>query len=307
MQDRRAVRNTTKFPFQKRLYLAGLAALVTAASAASGNPAPAELTAAIPPRAATALTGSELVARLTPLDDATRGDAILAQVLAGNVPSFLRRLRPVDRVLSEPGRAPVTVRLWVMPDYLAVGSDEDFVRVPLGLNQALAVARAFAFTLPTRRMVDSIHEQARRQLDPRPLPAGPAMSSVSYFSAHNRMIDQQLAGLPLGALVAGDKKDLVLTPRLAAQPGRVAIYGWHRPDGRPIQPLSCVHGEHYADYSHGVRLVSTVAYVDGQPRSIFELLEDPRLSRLLSDEGPNLAARALAGAPRAELRAALSP
>jgi hypothetical protein len=47
-----------------------------------------------------------------------------------------------------------------------------------------------------------------------------------------------------------------------------------------------VHGARYADYSHGVRLVSAMAYVDGAARPLLDLLEDPRLARLVSDEGP---------------------
>ena len=78
----------------------------------------------------------------------------------------------------------------------------------------------------------------------------------------------------------------MLTNRLWSKQGRVAIYGWHRPDGTPIQPLSTVHGARYADYSHGVRLVSLVAYVDGVPRSLLDLLQDPRIAGSLSDEGP---------------------
>jgi hypothetical protein len=54
----------------------------------------------------------------------------------------------------------------------------------------------------------------------------------------------------------------------------------------PIQPLSTVHGARYADYSHGVRLVSAVAYVNGQPRLLLEILEDPWLAGIISDEGP---------------------
>jgi hypothetical protein len=86
-------------------------------------------------------------------------------------------------------------------------------------------------------------------------------------------------------LIAGDKKDIVLTNRLRSHPDRVAIYGWHASNGRPIQPLSTVHGWRYADYSHGVRLVSTDIFVNGQPRSIFSALQDGRLARALSDEG----------------------
>jgi hypothetical protein len=42
----------------------------------------------------------------------------------------------------------------------------------------------------------------------------------------------------------------VLKQRLWLQAGRVAIYGWQRAGGTPIQPLSNVDGAGYADYSH---------------------------------------------------------
>ena len=99
--------------------------------------------------------------------------------------------------------------------------------------------------------------------------------------------EQRLAlGCPLGALISGHKKDVVLTNRLRETIGRIAIYGWHRLSGIPIQPLTIVHGANYADYSHGIRLISNVVLIDGQPRSIYEVLEDPKLAPILSDEGP---------------------
>jgi hypothetical protein len=78
----------------------------------------------------------------------------------------------------------------------------------------------------------------------------------------------------------------VITNRLRTNPGRVAIYGWHQEDGKPIQSLSTFHGENYADYSHGVRLVSTVAYVNEETRSLVDVLQDPQLATLVSSEGP---------------------
>jgi hypothetical protein len=113
------------------------------------------------------------------------------------------------------------------------------------------------------------------------------MTSAAYFWLHNQMIEQQsrAQGVSLGALVSGHKKDLVITNRLAARPGQLAIYGWHRSSGEPIQPLSTVHGAGYADYSHGVRLVSQKAIMDGRVQSVYDILRDPVLARVLSDEG----------------------
>jgi hypothetical protein len=82
------------------------------------------------------------------------------------------------------------------------------------------------------------------------------------------------------------KKDLVVTNRLVERPGHVAIYGWHRLSGTPIQPLTTVHVATYVDYSHGVRLIDQWAEVDGQRVRIGVVLRDPQLCSLLSDEGP---------------------
>ena len=101
------------------------------------------------------------------------------------------------------------------------------------------------------------------------------------------MIDQQseARGIPLGALVSGHKKDVVLTNRLAQRPGQIAIYGWHRGPSAPIQPLSTVHGARYADYSHGIRLVSQTAIVNGKRQAVYDILRDSMLANALSDEG----------------------
>jgi hypothetical protein len=93
-------------------------------------------------------------------------------------------------------------------------------------------------------------------------------------------------GAAAGALVAGGKKDVVITNRLLERRGRVAIYGWHHPDGRPVQPLSIVHTDRYVDYSHGIRLVRRAMTVDGRAADLAEVLQDPVLWPLVSGEGP---------------------
>jgi hypothetical protein len=173
-----------------------------------------------------------------------------------------------------------------MPDYLAVGSNEDFVRVPMTPMTAQRIADAFDCVLPTRKIVDVLYKEASVKLEPRPLTE--EREAVKTFERHSAIIEAQRAGMPLGALVAGIKKDIVLTNRLSEKPNRVAIYGWHKSDGQPIQPLTIVHKETYVDYSHGVRLIKRTALADGKPRDIRDLLRDPVLSAALSDEGPIL-------------------
>ncbi len=141
--------------------------------------------------------------------------------------------------------------------------------------------------LPTTTMVDAIYQQADVRVAPSPMTPGSAMSSTNYFVQHNATVNGQFAraGARDGMLVAGHKKDLVLANRLSRNPGRVAIYGWHRTNGRAIQPLSTVHGAYYADYSHGVRLVSRTAYVNGNAVDLSELLTDERYATFLNGDG----------------------
>lgn len=249
---------------------------------------PCELDERIPPRPATAPSAGEFVRQIAGLETDAREGLILSQLFSGNLPKFLRRLVPITWSGQLPTGRQVKVTVCVAPDYLAVGSDDAFLFVPLTLSSALAVASRFGLVLPTTRIVDAIYQKAKVRLTPQPLPAGPEMHSTAYFNEHNHLILEQRSqlGAPLGELTSGYKKDLVLTPRLWAKPERVAIYGWHRNDSEPIQPLSTFHGARYADYSHGVRLVGSIAWIDGVPHSIFDVLEDRDLAWALSDEGP---------------------
>ena len=113
------------------------------------------------------------------------------------------------------------------------------------------------------------------------------MTTVPVFEEHDRMVTalRSLREEPPGALVAGHKKDVVLAAGLASAPGRVAIYGWHRPDGRPIQPLYLGHLDTWVDYSHGIRLVHRQVLLDGAPHDLHAALGDPGTARLFSAEG----------------------
>ncbi len=265
---------------------AAAALFLTAVSSGAspvGSVCDQQLMMRVPARADGALTGSQFVERARDVSGPQRDALVRSELLAGNVPAFLRHLEAVTV-----GGNGTEVTICVLPDYLALGSDRDFVFVPMGLEAALEVAGRYGFVLPTRRMVNAIYEESTVRLNPQPLPAGDQMRSTAYLAHHNQMIGEQRVarGAALGELTAGHKKDLVLTPRLWTTPGRVAIYGWHRDSHAPIQPLSTVHGASYADYSHGIRLVSDVVYVNGVKRTLTDVLADPQFAVLLSDEGP---------------------
>ena len=236
----------------------------------------------LPPRPEGALTGKQFLESTKGMSRSQREAAILSEIQKGNVPEFARQMKEIQ--LQNNGH---TGTLRVMPDYLAIGSDQDFVRIPMDPKTAQKIADQTGTSLPTTKMVDEIYKQADTKLNPQPLPPGAQMMSNDYYQRHNNMVEDQMArrGVQHGALTAGHQKDLVISNRLTQHPDRVAIYGWHQPDGKPIQGLSTVHENTYADYSHGVRLVGGTMLVDGQERPVAEVLRDPQLAGLVSNEG----------------------
>lgn len=238
---------------------------------------------AIPPRPRQAASGSEFRSRLEKLAGDKREAAILGELRRGNMPSYLRQLQPIHSEQKIAGKT-IKATYWVLPDYLAVGSDQDYLYIPMTPATAQRLGDHFGFVLPTRKMVDQIYLAATLKVTPKPLKASAAMSSTAYYAKHHSLLKEQIPKAK-DELIAGHKKDIVLTNKLCQLRHRVAIYGWHQPSGRPIQPLSLVHGENYADYSHGVRLVYGMMLVDGVWRPVAEVMQDPVFATLISDEG----------------------
>ncbi len=240
----------------------------------------------LPPRQSTAPKGTAFAHSIAALPLIEREKKILAEVKAGNVPPFLRTLVPVS--VSARG---VKATYFVAPDYLAIGSDEDFFVTPLSPFTAQTIADRVDCVLPTPKMVDDIYAAATVKLKPAPIPPSPAMTTVAVFLRHNEMVRAERGEKPPGALVAGHKKDVVIANKVFTTRGKVAIYGWHRAVGKPIQPLYTGHTASWVDYSHGIRLVSRRMKVDGVATTIEKVLADPERAALLSNEGVMLKSR----------------
>ena len=250
---------------------------------------PAAAAPEIPVRAVGALSGSAFIASVAGLPREEREAAVRRELLAGNIPSFLRALQPVAVTATGSDGVAHTVVYEVMPDYLAIGAADDFVRMPMNPHTAQAFCDAFGFVLPTRKMVHDIWTAATVHVEPRPLTQ--ARDSARTFLQHHRIIEEQLAGSARGALVAGIKKDVVVSNALLEKSNRVAIFGWHYTTGAPIQPLYAGHVDWYVDYSHGIRPVRRSMRVDGSRRTWEDILSDPQQLYLLSDEGALTARR----------------
>jgi hypothetical protein len=267
-----------------------LGALGVLGACALGDPRGNEVAHAreltLPARSAGTTSGSELVAQLRPLGLAAREAAIWREVEVGNVPAFLAKLVPV-KIEATVGGSARSAPFWCAPDYFGLGRDDDWFRMPVTPQLAQRFADLVGAVLPTRAMVDAIWRAGPVKLAPRPFsPDSHDILSVALFYAHHQHLEGQREGQPRQLLVAGIKKDVVSSALIESWPGRVVIYGWHRPDGTPIQPLSKVHGDVHVDYSHGLRLVAQDMEVDGVPTTVAEVLADPELHVLLSDEGP---------------------
>jgi hypothetical protein len=241
-------------------------------------------------RTKNALSGSAFAAliRDTALSVSAREQMILKEVKEGNVPQFFRQFVAVtDTVLIEKQR--FTITYFAAPDYLAIGSDTDYFYCPLTASSAQKIADELDCTLPTRKMSDQIYRSAILKLSPQPIPPSIRMSTVPVFEDHNRLVHEQLTkiGATTGVLTAGNKKDIVISNKIIANDGslRVVIYGWHKTDGKAIQPLYNGHKYDWVDYSHGIRLIQNNVYVNSRKRSAKKILQSKKHHTLLSDEG----------------------
>lgn len=212
-------------------------------------------------------------------------DMTISQILSGNVPSALKKFRKI--VYKADGHK---VEMWVLPDYLAVGNDQDFVRMPMGPLGAQRVADSLYCSLPTTFLSDRIDEVSEGRIEIFPFrPVSDRNMKPLCFEDSNNAINALMRskGLKFGQFVSGLKKDVVLTTRLENEPDyyrHVAIYGWFHPDGHPQQPLFIRHGNFYSDYSHGIRLIYRTIKIDGKEYDLRAVLEDPVLFRLVSKE-----------------------
>ena len=234
------------------------------------DPVVGPMTAELPARSQDALSGSAFLDETATASADHRQGRAVSELLTGNLPDAIRILHPIPWVTP----AGDSLTIHVLSDYLAIGSDDSFVYMPLTLPSARTVARAWGMLFPVPTMVDAIYGSAELRLDPQPMTPGPLMSSNGYYREHTALIADQRAGRAPGGLIAGHKKDIVGTVRLDNQPGRIAIYGWHRGVDDPIQPLSLVHHDRYEDYSHGLRLIHPVAWRGTEPVDLSTVLPD---------------------------------
>lgn len=131
----------------------------------------------------------------------------------------------------------------------------------VGIGQAADLAARLGCELPTPALVDAIWRAADLRIDAGHLMrsdhdgTAAGMSSEALLTSQTERLERAVSGRSLGVdfvLLAGAFKDVV------REDGRLGIYGWHRLDGRPIQPFYTGHARGWVDYSQGLRLVRPV-------------------------------------------------
>ncbi len=235
--------------------------------------------------------GSLFYEKVRTLSIDERESAIVEEFKKGNYPSFMDTFCKITTKQKDVNGKTHRVTIFVSPNYLSIGNNEDFFIVPMSPKSAQQIAEMFNCSLPTPKVADIVYEHSQLKLEPfNFFPRGNRNETPDILYDHSKIIQAQIkaAGFPVTTLVSGIKKDIVISSKLA-DPKRdhhVTIYGWHKLDGKPIQPLSNIHIEIYVDYSHGARLVSEKVIIDGKEHRYSDLLKDPLLYTLLSNE-PN--------------------
>ena len=235
------------------------------------------------PERTSSTTGKEFYHQAFAMKWAARDSFAVKELLGGNVPGFLKKFAAihVSIIDSSTGKT-IKATYYVSPDYLSIGNDDDWARINITPIAAQKIADSFHCFLPTRKMVDDIYKAAKVKLEPVPMYA--FRDSTPTMWQHHLMVEGQRKGRK--GLIAGIQKDVVISGKISreAQPGRVAIYGWHKLDGKPIQSLYTGHINWWVDYSHGIRLIYRKIKVNNKWMDYTEILKDPVLQKLLCDE-----------------------
>lgn len=233
--------------------------------------------------------GSVFYEKFRTLKFSEREDLVYNEAKSGNTPNFFKQFVKIESVERDSSGELRRVTLFVSPNYLAIGDDNDYFIVPVGPYTAQKTAEIFDSSLPTPKVVDIIYRESRIKLEPFYfIPRGDRNETPDILYDHSKIVQAQMkaAGALPSALVAGTKKDIVISSKLddSLRTHHVTIYGWHRLNGTPIQPVTNIHIDTYVDYSHGARFISNRVLIDGVEHNYRDILRDERLHKLISYE-----------------------
>lgn len=232
-------------------------------------------------------------------------ERIIAEIRKGNVPDSCRRLHTVT-MRGEDG---TRIAFRTGSDYLAIGSNEDNIRIPVSGKTARRIADEFGWVLPTASMAQTTDNAADIVL----AVGGEThsghdlqhMADLEYAVRHNQRAQKELRAIAKekklrpqdlpDKLIRGHKKNVYIGVESVPeqnQPndeGKLGIGGLRDPSNknRDIQPYCYPHGASHFDYSGGMASLESeiTVYQPGQPprrMHLYDALQDPKLARTLN-------------------------
>jgi hypothetical protein len=252
--------------------------------------------------------GRQLAQQLPPTAGDARENAILGLADQGLV-----FMPPMVTIAYKKGGH--TIQLTVGSDALMLGN-VDPIRLTVRHSTAQILADKLGFVLPTTLMADATYANASKIL-PQNAATTDHMSDTSQMIAHSDRVNKAITSLDNPVLVADVGKDWVNTEQLLTPDGHVANardakgapmlgtiaaanFGWHSPAASQVSPggkkvlqsVGLRHEIHHVDYSQVVRPYGGLVTIDGASRTFEDVMRDPAVAFLLSDEvQPGKAAR----------------
>lgn len=197
----------------------------------------------------------------------------------------------------------------VLSRVLAIGTSADALRVEVNYLTCQRIADLLDCHLCTPKVATMIFQQAVTKVDPQ---NHPSWVTDGTMANTNRMIEQSalldsLIAPESTELVANEGKFWVITQRFfkpLGNPGMPSFDNWDKPagtvgskhnaanfgffqrNGVPIQSVGLAHDMSHTDYSQYVTLMSQRCFVGDVEMATADVLKDPNLCDVLSDEGP---------------------
>lgn len=105
----------------------------------------------MPERNESAITGTEFYKKAVAFHWHQRDSFAVKEILAGNIPSFLKDLVAVHTSIKDSSGKNIYAVYFVTPDYVCIGSNEDWARKPLSPMAAQQIADSFHCFCPQER------------------------------------------------------------------------------------------------------------------------------------------------------------
>lgn len=232
-----------------------------------------------------------------------RSDALVRRVNESvDIPDFLRFFLPVrvKKTLAD-GNKPIGYEAvyYVSPDWLSIGSDFEWCRVPLSAVAGQRVLNRFGCRHPTPLMARQIYESTRAPTGPVD-PFVPFISRESFkaveggvqstemFLALHQDIEFRRRDSTLGHLITGPMRDVTIG-KVVSDKKQLLLWGGVLASGKAAENKGAHDLDRFTDHAMGLRLVYGMLYIKKAggawaPKSIDEVLSNDVEYALISDE-----------------------